>query len=246
LRRQGATVEVRVDPKRRARYERLVLEMDRASRREAAGFDAFWEAVGEILDAELYVTGGYDTPKAFIQQEVKEKLRTAQRNVRVAEHSSPREQEKYGMTLLDAAIGWMLARTGKPLGKKLPMKFGQVRIDVKRNGKSVKVGLGDATVEEVQAATAKLLGKTGRKAARLSDVERVLADVMKTEKVLGDLTVSVTGGVARFVGVPLAALDTFLDALKNAEAKLASVPATAEKAPAKKRKTVAKQARSTK
>jgi hypothetical protein len=206
IRRYGTVVKVRVDPKRRKRYDKLLAEMARSSRREAGGFDAFWEAVGEILDAELYVAGGYETPRAFVEQEVKEKLRTARRNVRVATHSSPRDEDKYGTALLDAAIGYMVAKTGKALGEKLPMKYTALRFKVERRGKKVSLGLADVTVDEIQAATAKLLAKRGVSRVKQSDEERALIAALKTNKALSGVTVGVSEDHARFGQVPLEAL----------------------------------------
>src|SRR5688572_19004595 len=55
----AATIAVKIDPVRKARYERLRGQMRRFGRDEAEGFDAFWEAVAEIVDSELYVMGGF-------------------------------------------------------------------------------------------------------------------------------------------------------------------------------------------
>ena len=116
---RSVPVKVRVDPARKRRFEALVRLMRRAGRREAGGFDEYWEAVGEILDGELYVAGGYESARAFVEGEVKETLRTAQRMVRVARHASPVEEEKYGTAIVDAAFAYMEAKSGRAIGEKL-------------------------------------------------------------------------------------------------------------------------------
>ncbi len=100
----AAKVEVRADPARKKRFDALLSEMHRSERTEASGFDAYWEAVSVILDADLWVLGGHETADAFLATEVKEPRRTALRNVRVARLASPAEEAKYGTTLLDAAL----------------------------------------------------------------------------------------------------------------------------------------------
>ena len=59
------------------------------------------------MEAELYVAGGYESAKAFVAEEAKETLRTAQRNVRVAKYASPAEEQRWGTTLLDAALAYV-------------------------------------------------------------------------------------------------------------------------------------------
>jgi len=135
---RAVSVEVRVDPERKWRFERLLGQMRRAGRKETAGFDEFWETVGEILDGELYVAGGYETARAFVAAEVKETLRTAQRNVRVAKYASPNQEQRYGTTLLDAALGCIEAKTGGPVRGKLPVRFEDLRIEVERKKKKVR------------------------------------------------------------------------------------------------------------
>jgi hypothetical protein len=46
----GVPIEVRVDPVRKRRFEALIAEMRQAEKKEAAGFDAYWESVDEVLE----------------------------------------------------------------------------------------------------------------------------------------------------------------------------------------------------
>jgi len=53
---------------------------------------------------ELYVLGGYKSVKDFCVRRLKTDFRTAMRNVEVAEHATPKEEETYGTSNLYAAL----------------------------------------------------------------------------------------------------------------------------------------------
>jgi hypothetical protein len=212
---KAETVRVRVDPARKRRFERLLGEMRRASRKEAAGFDSYWEAVGEILDAELYVAGGYESAKAFVADEAKETLRTAQRNVRVAKYASPADEQRWGTTLLDAALAYVEAKTGGPIRGKLPVRFEALKIDPPGDSEKKKLSLDEITVEQVKAATRGLLRSKNKDRARSSPAEQAVVAAIKKHRVLGEVSVDVSDGMLRLGRVPLRALGELAQALRS-------------------------------
>src|SRR5207244_157382 len=93
----------------------------------------------------------------FFLQELGEKARNAYRFVRVAKFASPREEELYTVTKLDAALGYVEAKLGAPLAHPpLPIAFDRLKIPAVRDGKPVQLSLLDAHVEDVIAATQQL------------------------------------------------------------------------------------------
>ena len=115
-----ADVAVPVDAKLKARWDAALAEVGKAKARGASAFDELYEAVGAIIDHDppLYVLGGYASVKEFAAEVLGEKARTVQRNVRVARFASPRDEDKYGVTKLDAATRATRASAGTTRAKK--------------------------------------------------------------------------------------------------------------------------------
>jgi hypothetical protein len=208
-------VKVKVDPAMLKRYRSLVADIDRGARDESLGFDRYWEAVGEVIDKELYVAGGFATAAAFVAAVVKEPLRTVKRMVRVARYASPAEESRYHVAKIDAALGYIEAKTGGPVKGSLPVKFESLRIPVKRDGATHRVSLDDASIDEIRAATRELLKGSSRSRAKHSDAEDALVAKLKAEAALKGVSVHVFDGRVRFGEVPLGSLDAFVRALRQ-------------------------------
>ncbi len=194
-------VVIRADPARKRRWSALIDIVGRAKREQASGFDAYWEAVAEIVDHGLYADGGYDTVDAFVRDVCKMAKRSATRMMRVARHASPKEEERYGVAVLDAALGYIEALTGGPVVAKLPVAFAKLRIPVVRSGKKTKVGLDVATVVEIRAATRALLRP--KKADKVAPEEAKIRAALAKHKELADIEARVAAGSVRFGPVPL-------------------------------------------
>ncbi len=70
--------------------------------------------------------------------------------MRVARYASPREEETYGPTLLDAAVSYMEAKYGV-IEDSLPIAFDRLKIPVTREGKERRLLLAECTVVDVTA-----------------------------------------------------------------------------------------------
>lgn len=218
LKRHGdaSTVSVKVDAKRKERFDKLRAAMQSSHLHEASGFDAYWEAVAEIIDHELYIAGGHETIEDFLRAEVKVPKRTATRLMRVARYASPVEEAKYGTAVLDAALTYIEAITGGPIQGRLPVAFEKLRIPVEREGKTTKVSLTDATLREITAATQALLSKgSSAKKSERPPAEKAFAAALKNEKALAGVTVIVRDGTVKFSAVPFEAVKLFIRALAS-------------------------------
>jgi hypothetical protein len=208
------TINVKADPARRKRFEALVAELRQDKKKEASGFDAYWEAVAEVLDHQLYIDGGYETFEAFLADVVKVKKRTATRLMRVAKYASPADEAKYGPALLDAALGYIEATTGGPAQAKLPVAFDRLRIPLTRNGKKVRLRLAEVTVAEVNRARLELLRPKKPTAA---PEESALRAAFAKDKALAEVDVRVVAGNIRLGPIPLGLASALAKALARAK-----------------------------
>lgn len=210
-------VSIKVDARLKKLYDGLLARIEAARKEEAQDFDRLYEAVAEVLDHDppLWPIGGYANPGEFCQDKLGAPLRTVQRNIRVARYATAKDIDTYGATRLDAALGWIEAKTGGPVKGELPVAFDRVRIPVTRAGEARAVGLSDATVEEIERAT-KALGKGAKKGPK-SAARTALLEGLGKHKALAEVDVSVSGGMASFRRVPLASLDLFGRALVAAK-----------------------------
>jgi hypothetical protein len=236
LSRQGdvTTVKVAVDTARKKRFDVLLAAMNTSRRDEAGGFDAYWEAVGDILGSELYVAGGHATAAAFVRAVVKVPLRSALRNVRVARHASPAEEARYGTAVLDAALAYIEAKAGGPIEGKLPVAFDKLRVPVARGEGTGSILLAEATVDQVRAATRALLGGGKRASASTSPVEQAIGRAFRGTKALHGITVRVRGGRVQLGAFPATALGELGRALAGVKLPAAEKAGAAAKEPAKK------------
>ena len=202
------TVKVVVDTAKKKRFEALLGDMQSSKREEAGGFDAYWEAVGEILSGELYIAGGFATAEAFVRATVNMPLRSALRNVRVARHASPAEEARFGTALLDAALAFIEAKAGGPVGGPLPAAFEKLRIPVEgaAKGAAKTILLADATVEQVRAATRALLAGDKKASSKRSAAEQAIVTALHATSALRSVQVSVRDGKVRIGAFPVASL----------------------------------------
>ncbi|CAN5651501.1 hypothetical protein BH09MYX1_BH09MYX1_27420 [soil metagenome] len=205
---------MKVDAKLKKAYETLVAVIAEASRKEKLDFDRRWESAGAIVehDPPLYVVGGHRNQEQFFRAVMKEEPRTARRYVRVAKFASPIEEEKYGVQILDAALGFIEAKLGQPLQHPpLPVPFDKLRIPVADGTKA----LGEATLVEINAATSKLTSATRKKPK--TPARAALESSIGAIESLAYVRVAERGGLLSFEGVPLAALTRFAKAILAAK-----------------------------
>lgn len=231
---------VKVDATLKRTYDELVSQLRSHKREGASAFDALWETVGAIVEHEppLYVVGGYKNDTEFFAGELGEKRRNAYRYIRVAKYASPNEEEKYTVTKLDAALGFIEAKLGHPLAHPpLPIAFDRLKIPVEHEGKPRKLPLVDAHVEDVLAAT-RALTRSSKKPRNSN--ESVLRTVLAADPAFKDVRLHVRKGTVSFTGVPLAALGNFATLVAKAPPRLRN---TVEKAGTMKAKTSARRGR---
>lgn len=203
-------VRVPVDAALKKRYDALLAEIERAKAAGTREWDRLWEAVGEMVEHEpaLYLIGGFKTDREFFAKVLgDEGRRNAYRNMRVAKFASPKDEEEYGVSKLDAALSYIEAKIGHALEHPpLPIAFDRLRFGPNR------ATLANTRREDVEAATRALKKET--KKPRSSD-ERAAAAVFAKHPALQKVHVRVRGGVVSFTGVPAASMGAFVKAVTS-------------------------------
>jgi len=235
--RSPRDVKVVVDGKLKKLWDQTLGAINKAKGQGAEAFDELWEAVARAVehDPPLYVLGGYASAGEFFVQVLQEKERTARRFMRVAKYASPHEEERYGTTVLDAALGYVEATAGGPLAGPLPIAFERLRIPVTRKGKEVRVPLSEATAEEIVKATRAVAAKKGKTRAAPNPIEEALGKALARNAATNTARATVRAGVATFSGVPVASIASFAKTLAGVKLPVAETKAK----PARSSKSVA-------
>ena len=215
----------KVDPKLEAAWKKLEHRIQDAHGRGAEAYDELWEAVGEAVhhDPPLYVFGGYKSESDFYERALHTDLRSAKRNIDVAEHATPKQEEDYGESNIYAALQYITAKFGK-LGSTLPVAFERLKIPV-RDGKNARmVPFTKATVAEIQTATRELQRKAAGEPTT-DRAEAAIAKVLSKHAAFKNVRFTVRSGLVHVRSIPLASLDLFARVLS--EVKLPPVAGSA-------------------
>lgn len=212
----AADVAVKIDAKLKKRYDESMAVVEKALGEGARAFDELYETVEKILDSNppLYVVGGHANSSEFCREVLKLEERTVRRWVRVAKFASPAEEERYGVTTLDAVLTYL--ETLNPLGNALPVAFDRLRIPVEQGGTVKRLAIEECTTREILAAAQKKRGGKGAEGPK-SPVRDALQKLFATFKSLSGVGVHEKAGVASFTRVPVAAINTFGRVLSAAE-----------------------------
>jgi hypothetical protein len=183
-------LEVPIDRALKKRWTEALTKLTRARDQGAGAFDELWETAAEIIehDPPLYLAGGFATATAFITKELAETERTARRYMRVALFASPKEEARYGISKLDAALAWLEAKAGKPRGR-IPVDFTRLRIPLDA-GETIPFE--EASVQQIAAATRRQLARSRKPRGKRPPIVRALVTALG--KRLGAISVSLTRG----------------------------------------------------
>jgi hypothetical protein len=209
-----AKVEIQVDRALKQRWEQAIATVKASKHKGASAFDELWETVGEVVehDPPLYLAGGFSTHKAFFAAHFEETSRSAYRNIRVAKYASPAEEARYGVAKLDLVIGYIEAKLGAPAKGRVPIDFASVKIPVQRSGETRKVGIEEATAQEIAAATRSLSRAAKKTPSKASPVVTAITRAL-SKGPLRTVTVRLSNGKLSFGGVAPAALPELCQAL---------------------------------
>ncbi len=232
-----------VSPKLRSLWAAHARTIAAAMKRDAQAFDERWEAAGAIVthDPPLFFAGGFRNAEQFFRDVLREAPRTAFRNIRVAKFASPKEEAQWGASKIDVGLSYLEAKSGKPLGARLPEALGKLRIPLARKGKTDGyVAFDEATVAQVAEATKRLLERDGRskKKKAKGHARVVLEEVLSAHDALASVEVREKDGLVSLRNVPLAAWAAFITALRSAHWPVTTleVPAAEKRKKRKKKK----------
>lgn len=153
----------------RQRFDSLVAKLEAAQRDESRGWDSYFEIIGKILRDKLWLAAGFDSAQAWLASRVDAPMRTVWRSVRIAESSSPDEQDRYKRSKIDLALTLFDARDAAdarkddrehtPSTEPRVIDWDAQRFSVVRDGKKRSLTLEQITVVELQALIAALSPK---------------------------------------------------------------------------------------
>ncbi len=166
---------------------------------------ALWKSVAEVIESSppLYLAAGYVSATAFVEKFIKVQFRAAYRNIQVVRAASRAEIEQYGITKLDAALGLV--------SEKNP-SFDKLRVTVQRKGKPSKLGLDEATVEEIRLAARNLRPKRKAPVKGPGATSLLLTKAMADGKLKG-VTVRVARSGITFRGLQVEQLQSLVSIL---------------------------------
>lgn len=200
-------VTTKVDPKLEAEWKKIEHRIEDAKGRGAVAYDELWEAVGAAVhhDPPLYVFGGYKSVNDFVTRSLHTDLRSAQRNMAVAQYATPKEEEDYGTSNVFAAIEYLEAQHG-PLGASLPVAFDRLKIPVHDGAHTKMVLFKNATFAEIEAARKELQSKKTSTPAT-DRTASAIATALGKHNAFAHVRFTVRAGLVNLRGVPIASLD---------------------------------------
>jgi hypothetical protein len=216
--RAGAQSVVAVDEGLKARWKEALARYVRARTEETEGWDARYEALGEILDSDppYFLAGGYKTAAAFLKAEVPDQdERTVRMYIRVARYFDPEDESRFGVAKLDLLLRYMDAAGEIPL---VPAKIDPAKRKVKvPNGKGTRiVAFADCSAEDLRSAARVAAARKGKAAPSLPRSVKVVKEVLARAK-LASVAVRVRGDRIDLTGIEwrnLASLGAALAAAK--------------------------------
>ena len=178
---------IKVDLKLKKRYEIALAELNKVS-----GLSRY-RVVSRIIESTppLYLAGSIPSEGAFFMQVLQESRRSVYRLIRVAKHASDADFERYGLSLLDAAITYV--ETVKGSSKKA-IDFDELRILVRRDGGKMARPLSEVSVAELRRAISARKGTI--KPHVTSPKVKMLLELMKRSGIVPE---SVTASKAAIV-----------------------------------------------
>ncbi len=205
----------RVDPKLAAAWKKIFARISHAESRGAEAFDELWEAAAAAAhhDPPLYVFGGFKSASDFFLRALHTDLRSATRNMAVAAHATPKEEELYGTSSIAAALDYLTAKFGT-LGATLPVAFERLKIPVREGTHTKLVPFPKASVAEIIAAT-RLLQRKAAGEPVTDRAEAAIARSMARHPAFKKVRFSVRAGFLHVRAIPLASLDLFAKALAD-------------------------------
>jgi len=211
-----AHVNLKVDRALKQRWDKALSTVKASKQKGASAFDDLWETVGEVVehDPPLYLAGGFSTARAFFTAHFEETERTAYRNIRVAKYASPAEEARYGVAKLDLVLSYIEAKLGAPAKGRLPVDFASVKIPVKRDGEERKLGIEEATAQDIAAATRDLTRAAKKTPKKASPVVVALTKAFSKGS-LRAVTVRFANGKLSLGGIDPASLPALIQALSG-------------------------------
>ena len=201
--KSATTPKTIVDKSLKLRFADALDRYRAARTTETASWDERYEVLGEILDAALFLAGGFKDASAFLRAEAPELSQEQARTyIRVARYFDAEDEAKHGVTKLDLLLKYLDAAGGAPIAPARINPDKQV-LRVQRGKVTRKVLFAEVTAAELKtlARVANAAGKKAGSKFAPPEVKAVQAALSKA-KVRG-VAVSVRDGKLALSGIAL-------------------------------------------
>lgn len=209
---------VTVDKALKVRWTEALARYHRARADETEGWDARYEALGDILESDppFYLAGGYKSASAFLKAEVPDQdERTVRMYIRVARYFDPEDEARFGVAKLDLLLRYLEAAGGVPLA---PAKIhpDRQKIKIKDAKQTRTIAFAEATADDLRRAARAAASKGGKVTDSVSPAVRVLRGVLSKGS-LHAVAVRVRAGRVDLSGVAWGELTTLGKVLSAAK-----------------------------
>jgi len=205
-----------------SRYRELLEAMTLHGVHESRSWDAYWEAVDEVLEGRLYLLSP-NTKEHKAEQwcvaHTKLSLDACRRYSLVARFCSPDDEMKYGIAKLHAVLRYIDKKVGGlPERGGLKLKLKALRFPVLRGKKTTQLGIQEATMEEILAlANDRKPGKL----ARPSQLSKAFQNAFEKERGFEDSDFVVRDGMLHMRNIPLTHIAQFTKLIRTVDWKAA-------------------------
>jgi hypothetical protein len=199
-----------------ARYDALLAAMQTHGVHESRSWDAYWEAVDEVLSGKLYLLSS--NPEEHMAEgwclaHTKQGADACRRNALVARFCSPDDELRYGVSKLFSVLRYIDKKVS-PLPEQgaLKLKLESLRFALVRDGKKVSVGIEDATVKEIDA-----LANDRAAGPKPSPLALPFERAFKKVRGFEESRFIVRDGQLSVRNIPLAHLETFMKLMRGVD-----------------------------
>jgi len=211
-----ALPSLKIDKARKARWELEIDLLRQAKSGEAESWDDLYEALGRILDEELYLAGSFKTERAFLKSEMPgQDERTVKQYVRVARSFEPPDEQQHGIAKLDALLDYLEAAGG---GRVAPAKINLGKQWI-RLSTGDKLAFTVATRDQIRQAARAAKGDANKLPSALSPVVKAIKQAL-AKAGAGGVAVRMSRGLINLGGVPPRQVNAVGKALAGAKLPL--------------------------
>ena len=207
-------VVVKIDAALKRLYADAIGQLDEAKTADAIAWHRRYTTVATVVNhvPPLYLAGGFATEQEFFAAQLQETRQSVNRNMRIVHLATAAEVEKHTPTRLRLAIAYVEAKNKQPLTDRTSVDFDKLKIQLKRDGKTITKLLTDLPYVDLVEAVAQVRGGLS-KPAKETPISKAITSALKASGIKGaSATVTKTKVTLR---APIVGLPAIIKALSD-------------------------------